>query len=164
MRNKATVLAVALAIVLTSPVEAHAATCTFSQKFAITNAFSAVTNAQRQLDTAQTFLRMQQGTVNSVQSKVQYWQTRVTTLSSKLSGLYAKEAKANRVQLIDLHIAERNTKADLDYASGQLKSSLNDLSTEQGWLNMKQRNVDDAQNKVSQAQTALSRAQSVCTP
>ena len=153
----------ALVLILGYPTEAQAAKCTSSQLNQIRTAQNAVDNARRNLGYQQGYLRLQQSSVKGAQSAQRSAQSKVDGITRQINQLYAKEATANRVELIDIQVKRRKLEVDLSNAEWNLKTAQANLDRELKWLDIKQRNVDDAAAKLQQKQDDLARYQSKCS-
>lgn len=153
----------ALVLILSYPTEAQAATCTSSQMSQIRSAQNAVDNARRNLGYQQGYLRLQQSSVKGAQSTQRSAQAKVDGINRKLAKLYARESRANRVELIDIQVETRKLEVALSNAEWDLKTAQANLDRELRWLDLKQKNVDDATTKLQQKQDDLSRYQSKCS-
>ena len=154
---------VALLLVLSYPTEAQSATCSSSQASQSRSAQMAVHNARRNLGYQQGYLRLQQSTVKYAQTAQRSAQSKVDSINRQINALYAKEAGANKVELIDIQVQRRKLEVALSNADFNLKTAQASLDRALSWLETKQRNVDDATAKLQQKQNDLARYQSKCT-
>lgn len=161
--KKFVTLIAALMLVVTFPSDAQAAACTSSQSNQIRVAQSAVNNAQRNLGYQQGYLRLQQSSVTGAQNAVRSATRKVDNINKALNVNFKLQAKANRVDMIDLTVAARALNVDLSNAEYGLKQAQSRLDQEQKWLDLKQRRVEDAANVLSQKQSDLARYQSRCS-
>ena len=153
----------AFVLILGYPTEAQAAKCTSSQANQIRIAQGAVATAQRNLGYQQGYLRLQQSSLKGAQSSLRSAQSKVDGITRQINQLYSKEATANRVELIDIQVKRRKLEVELSNAEYNLKTAQANVDRELKWLDIKQRNVDDAAAKLQQKQNDLARYQAKCS-